>query len=77
MYIMTRTQIYLTDREARAVEQLARKTNKTKSDVIRHALDLYLGLNQGGNAPMAFGVWARKKKGGVALQRKLRSEWDK
>lgn len=81
MYVMTRTQIYLTERESKAVDKLAKQTNRSKSDIIRHALDIYLGL---GDAALdkrhaAFGVWATRKSkiDSLKLQSDLRKEWDR
>lgn len=39
MYIMHRTQIYLTDEEERALSERAKKTGRSKSDLIREAID--------------------------------------
>lgn len=44
IYIMDRTQIYLSAEQARALERLARRTGRTKSQLIREAIDqTYLG----------------------------------
>ncbi len=72
---MTRTQIYLTAEEVRRVEKAARQTSRTKSDVIRHALDMYLGLAKPSARESAFGIWAGRKKNSIKVQRKLRAEW--
>lgn len=72
---MTRTQIYLTAEEVRRVEKVARQTSRTKSDIIRHALDMYLGIAELSPRDSAFGLWAGRKKDSIKLQRKLRAEW--
>lgn len=77
---MVRTQIYLTEAERQGVAALARATNRTQSQIIRHALDLYLGLSENNAAEQrraAFGIWRKRKIDGVQLQRKLRGEWER
>jgi hypothetical protein len=58
---MVRTQIYLTEREQESLGELAARTGRSKSDLIREALDEYLdrhprdertALLRGG-----FGLW--------------------
>lgn len=39
---MVRTQIYLTDEEQAALAAIANKTGKSKSDLIRQAIDHYI-----------------------------------
>lgn len=39
IYIMNRTQIYLTDEEERVLGERAKKTGRSKSDLIREAID--------------------------------------
>ncbi len=38
-YIMQRTQIYLSERETEALDRLARQTGRTRSQLIREAID--------------------------------------
>ena len=46
-YIMTRTQIYLSEEETRALERESRTTGRSKSQLIREAIDrVYLGREQ-------------------------------
>lgn len=41
-----RTQIYLTEEQQRALEARVRATGRTKSDLIREALDAYLDVGE-------------------------------
>ena len=42
--IVERTQIYLTEQQQRELERRAISSGRTKSDLIREALDAFLGL---------------------------------
>jgi len=44
--VVERTQIYLTAEQQRALERRATGTGRTKSDLIREALDAYLGTER-------------------------------
>lgn len=46
-YIMKRTQIYLEDDQDEVLESRAGALGRTKSDLIREAIDSYLGLGEG------------------------------
>ncbi len=39
LYIVQRTQIYLTEREAEALDRVARQTGRTRSSLIREAIE--------------------------------------
>ena len=77
---MVRTQIYLTEDETDALTALAESSARSRSEIIRHALDIYLGLEQNSAVEKrraAFGIWAGRKRDGVSFQRKLRGEWER
>jgi predicted transcriptional regulator len=46
---MLRTQIYLTETEREALQVMAAQTGRTQSDLIRDAIDHFIGLHQEGN----------------------------
>ncbi len=43
--VVERTQIYLTERQQRELERRAISSGRTKSDLIREALDAFLGMS--------------------------------
>ena len=43
LYMSTRTQIYLTDRQRRELDERARRERKSLAQIIRDAVDAYLG----------------------------------
>lgn len=78
IYIMERTQIYLNAEEARALERLARRTGRTKSQLIREAIDrTYLGSHHDREHVIAAlrraaGSWRRRKETGAEYVERLR-----
>ena len=46
---MLRTQIYLTESERKALQGMAAQTGLTRSELIREAIDQFIGLHQGGD----------------------------
>lgn len=53
MYIMKRTQIYLDEAQARLLDQRAKATNRTRSRLIREAIDSYLNGSTGADGDLA------------------------
>ncbi len=77
MYIMVRTQIYLSDDAAKALEREARATGRTKSRLIRDAIDrVYLGGKGASDVLRSLersaGAWRRRESGAAYVER-LRS----
>jgi predicted transcriptional regulator len=77
IYIMNRTQIYLSDEEAKALEREARASGRTKSRLIRDAIDrVYLGARGASEVLRSLeesaGAW-RRREGGAAYVERLRS----
>jgi Arc/MetJ-type ribon-helix-helix transcriptional regulator len=76
---MVRTQIYLTQEQQRSLDRLAAVTGRRKSDLIRTALDEYLGQQRPKDwfdalEPM-FGMWSDRPEMDDHV-RKLRDEVD-
>lgn len=78
--MMERTQIYLTQKERKALQKLAERDNKSQSEIIREALDRYIDeelkeedveelLNK------SFGIWADRDDLDDFLEN-LRREFD-
>jgi hypothetical protein len=62
---MVRTQIYLTEREQDSLADLSARTGRSKSDLIRQALDEYLDRHppEARQAALrgAFGLWRERR----------------
>lgn len=77
-YIMERTQIYLTASEARALERLAQRSGRTKSQLIREAIDqTYLGSRHDREQVItaldrAAGSWKGRKQSGAGYVERFR-----
>lgn len=58
---MRRTQIYLTDEERKALKAMARRLERSQSEIIRAAVDRYIERYQAGNrldlVRQARGIW--------------------
>jgi hypothetical protein len=71
---MVRTQIYLSDEEARALEREARASGRTKSRLIRDAIDrVYLGGRDTAEVLRSLqksaGAWRRRESGAAYVER--------
>lgn len=74
VYIVRRTQIYLSEEEARALDGEARSSGRTRSQLIRDAIDrTYLGARAGRAILNALlrsrGAWQRSQSGGEYVER--------
>ena len=76
---MVRTQIYLTDEERQALGGIARKTGRTQSEIIREAVDHFIGGYREDNRlnllREARGLWKRRTD--LPDFKTLRREWDR
>jgi metal-responsive CopG/Arc/MetJ family transcriptional regulator len=73
-----RTIIDLPDRQIEELERLVRSRNLSRAELIRQAIERYLQENAPAREE-AFGLWkgAGARQDGLALQRRLRKEWDR
>lgn len=76
--MMRRTQVYLSDDESRVLDQEAAATGRTRSDLIRDAIDqCYLrGRAQSEKLSLlmeAFGSWASRDESSEDMEDQLRS----
>ena len=76
---MIRTQVYLTERERSTLQQLARSTGKTQSELIRLAVDRLadqlLESDRVGLLQQAKGLW--KERDDLPDWQALRREWSR
>ncbi len=70
-----RTLVDLGDERLRALDELSKGAKKSRSALIRDAVDDYLAKRHAKNKDDAFGLWGNRKADGVAYQRKVRREW--
>lgn len=79
IYIMNRTQIYLTAEEEQALSDRAKKTGRSKSDLIREAIDgTYLAPIADASAFLKVlkstsGAWKGRRETGSEYVEKLRA----
>ena len=62
---MIRTQIYITETEQKALKSIALKSGKKQSELIREAIDKYVGVNEKTDRisllRKAQGIWKDRK----------------
>ena len=73
-YIVTRTQIYLSESEAAALDRESRLSGRTKSQLIREAIDsVYLKSPDASKLARALassaGAWKRRESGAAFVER--------
>ncbi|XVN42272.1 MAG: CopG family transcriptional regulator [Candidatus Rickettsia vulgarisii] len=72
-----RTIVDIPDTQVKILNQLSKRKNISRAEIIRQALSSYItDHNQiKKNYKMAFGIWKSKKLDSVLYQQKLRNEW--
>jgi hypothetical protein len=79
---MVRTQIYLDERQKSELDRLSAERRVTVSELIRQAIEQFLGSSQSGldmALEKSFGIWKERDDIGdtPAYVRKIRREWGK
>ena len=80
--MMERTQIYLTQIQQRAIENIATQRGQSKSEIIREAIDHYINItdseadNRRELMHQAAGIWADRDDLPEFFEQ-LRQEWDR
>ena len=70
-----RTLIDLTDRQAAALDTLAKSQERSRAALIRQAIDDYLDKLRSEREIDAFGLWGEREEDGLIYQKKVRAEW--
>jgi predicted transcriptional regulator len=65
----------LGDSKIGALDELAKAERKSRSALIRQAVDDYLARRHIKREGEAFGLWGNRKVDGLAYQKKVRREW--
>jgi hypothetical protein len=74
IYIVERTQIYLSKEEVLALDREAKASGRTRSQLIREAIDRFYLASQRGTLRSAIersrGAWRRKESGAAYVERR-------
>jgi len=66
----------LSSRQMEALDLFVSVENKTRTDVIRNAIDFYIEKKKEcGDKRSTFGLWKEKNIDGIEYQERIRSEW--
>lgn len=71
-----RTILTIPEETVRRLDRMARRIRVSRAQVIRRAVDEYLGKAAKTAGDEAFGLWRGRLEESVGEQRRLRGEWD-
>jgi len=71
-----RTIIEIPEDVIESLDRLRALENRSRSAVIREAIDGYLRKKTAPAAECAFGLWSKRPKEGVRYQNEIRNDWD-
>jgi predicted transcriptional regulator len=69
-----RTLVDIGDQQIKALDELARRENKSRAALIRAAIDDFLANHRAKQVADAFGLWGDRKTDGLAYQEEIRGE---
>lgn len=72
-----RTIVDIPSKDIQALDILSEQEHVSRAAVIRKAIEAYLQTHAASDPKAAFGIWKKKPKDGLELQRRLRREWDR
>ncbi|HRO13327.1 CopG family transcriptional regulator [Amaricoccus sp.] len=70
-----RTLVDLGDAQARALDRLAKRKERSRASLIREAVDDYLRRHGREGGDEAFGLWGKDAPDGLVFQERARREW--
>ncbi len=70
-----RTLVDLIDSQVEALDQLAKRQDRSRASLVREAVDDYLDRHRLDDEDEAFGLWSKDATDGLAFQDQARSEW--
>lgn len=77
---MVRTLISFPDKDLKKLDNLANKARKSRAQVVREAVTVYLKKNEQQSwkeiVAKCAGMWKDKNIDGLAYERQLREEWE-
>lgn len=75
--MLMRTLIDIPPEQIQALASLGQSQRRSRAALVRDAIRDYLEAHQSVNAGQAFGAWGKRRRDGLAYQKKLRSEWER
>jgi metal-responsive CopG/Arc/MetJ family transcriptional regulator len=70
-----RTSIDLSESQLAALDQLSKAERKSRSALVRQAIDDYIAKRRSARLGDAYGLWGKRKVDGVMYQRRIRRDW--